>query len=82
MSLLSGTLELPKCQNDTLDVTLEESQVLSLLQKDCKLTQKKLSETTGISERTIKRITVSLETKGIIKREGGRRYGHWIIIKG
>lgn len=77
---ISGTLDVPKCQNGTLGITLEEAQVLNLLKKDCRLTQAKLSEITGISQRTIKRITVSLEEKNQIKRVGGKRFGHWEII--
>ncbi len=76
---ISGTLESPKRQSGTLDVTLEEERVLSLLKKDCKLTQKKLSQMSGISERTIKRITVSLEEKGLVERVGGKRYGFWKV---
>ena len=53
---ISGTLENPKCQNVTLDVTLEESQILKLLMNDNKLTQKQIAELIGKSDRTVKRI--------------------------
>lgn len=76
---ISGTLDSPKCQNDTLDFTLEETQVLSWLKKDGKLTQKKLAELIGKSDRTVKRITVTLEEKGLIERIGGKRFGHWKV---
>ena len=77
---INGTLGVPKCQNDTLDVTLEETKVLNLLKNDSKLTQAKLAEITGISERTVKRITVSLEDKKLIERVGGKRFGYWKVI--
>lgn len=76
---IGGTLDASKCQTGTLDVTLEEMQVLSLLQKDGKMTQKKLAEQIGKSDRTVKRITVSLERKGLIERIGGKRFGSWKV---
>jgi len=80
---IGGTLEAPKCQNVTLEddanVTLEEMQVLNLLRKDNRLTQKKLAEHIGKSERTVKRIILSLEQKGMIERIGGKRYGYWQV---
>ena len=76
---IDGALESPKCQTGTLDVTLEEMQVLGWLKKDCKLTQKKLAELIEKSDRTVKRITVSLEAKGLIERIGGKRFGYWKV---
>lgn len=76
---INCTLETPKCQNVTLDVTLEESQVLKLLKNDNKLTQKQIAELISKSDRTVKRIISSLEEKGIISREGGKRFGFWKV---
>ena len=73
----------PKCQNEsenvTLDVTLDEMQVLKLLKEEGKLTQKKLGELIGKSDRTVKRITTSLEQKNYIERVNGKRYGFWKV---
>lgn len=72
-----------KCQtkntNVTLDVTLDEIQVLNLLKNDGNLTQKKIAEIIGKSDRTVKRITASLEEKGLITREKGKRFGYWKV---
>ena len=76
---IGGTLEVQKCRFDTLDVTLEEMRILSLLKKDSKMTQKKLAEQIGKSDRTVKRLTVSLEQKGLIERIGGKRFGYWKV---
>ena len=65
-----------------LDVTLEEMQVLALLKADGKLTQKNLAEKIGKSDRTVKRITVALEEKGLIERIGGKRFGYWKVNVG
>ena len=80
---ISGALSSPKCQaknkNGTLDVTLDEMQVLNLIKKDGKLTQKKIGELIGKSDRTVKRITASLEEKKYIKRVNGKRFGYWKV---
>ena len=80
---ISGSLSSPKCQtedtNVTLDVTLDEMQVLNMLKNDGKLTQKKLGELIGKSVRTVKRITASLEEKNYIKRVNGKRFGYWKV---
>ncbi len=80
---ISGSFSSPKCQtqnkNGTLDVTLDEMQVLNLLKKDGKLTQKKIGELIGKSDRTVKRITSSLEKKGLITRVNGKRFGYWAV---
>jgi DNA-binding MarR family transcriptional regulator len=65
--------------SDALDVTLEEMQVLALLKADGKLTQKNLAEKIGKSDRTVKRITVALEEKGLIERIGSKRFGCWKV---
>lgn len=80
---ISGSLSSPKChtenENVTLDVTLDEMQVLNLLKKDGRLTQKKIAESIGKSDRTVKRITSSLEEKKYIERINGKRFGYWKV---
>jgi len=80
---ISGSLSAPKCQNETpdvtLDVTLDEMKVLNLLKTDGTLTQKKIGELIGKSDRTVKRITASLEEKKYIERVNGKRFGHWKV---
>lgn len=72
---ISGTLEAPKCQN----VTLDENAVLHLIKNNSKITQQQIAELIGKSDRTVKRIISSLEEKGLISREGGKRFGFWKI---
>ena len=82
---ISCTLEIPKCQttynNVTLNVTLDEMQILSVLKQNPKTTQKQLSMTINKSDRTVKRIISSLQEKGYIERINGKRYGYWKILK-
>lgn len=68
-----------KCQNGTLDCTLEELAVLNLLKEKPSMTQKELAVCIGKSERMIKRITVSLQQKEIMTRADGKRNGKWVL---
>ena len=72
---INCTIDAPKCQNVTLDDTL----VLNLLKKDLKMTQKRIAEEIGKSDRTVKRIIASLEKKGYIERVNGKRFGYWKV---
>lgn len=79
------TLNTPKCQNKsgnvTLDVTLDEGTVLNLIKNDSKITQMQIAEKIKKSDRTVKRIIASLQQKGFIAREGGKRFGYWKTLK-
>lgn len=68
-----------KCQNDTLELSLEELAIINVIRDNPTVTQKKISELTGKSERTIKRRTVEMQEKGLISRENGKRNGKWLI---
>ena len=54
-------------------------QVLNLIKKDDKLTQKEMGELIGKSDRTVKRITAALEEKKYIQRVNGKRFGYWKV---
>ena len=68
-------LSLSKCKN----CTLNELAVLRIVQNNPSATQKQIAVAIGKSERTVKTLTVSLTTKGIISRRNGKRNGHWEI---
>lgn len=76
----SAIPEVPKCQNDTLECTLEELAVLELIQRDPYIKQKDMVEKTGKSLRSVKRIMDVLQQKQIIHRVNGKRYGYWEIL--
>ncbi len=69
-----------KSQYGTLEMTLEEMAILKVLQAEPSATQKRISELTGKSERTIKRRTVEMQEKGLIRRENGKRNGRWEVL--
>ena len=74
-------MDIPKCKNCTLDCTLEEIAVLNYLKEKPNATQKEIAQYIGISERTVKSMTVNLSERGIIERKNGRRNGFWEIKK-
>lgn len=61
------------------ELTKEELQILRLIKEDPFIRQKNLHEKTGISLGTVKRILPRLQEKGVLVREGGKRFGKWII---
>ncbi len=54
--------------------------MLNALKDNLLATQKELAAAIGKSERTVRRLIVSMQEKGLIEREGSRRNGKWIII--
>lgn len=72
---LSGTL------NGTLDISLDELALLNNIRTQPRATQETLASQMSKSVRTVKRLTASLTQKGYIKRENGKRDGHWVILK-
>ena len=72
----SAKSNISKCQN----CTLEELAILQAIAQNPSITQKELAATTGTSERTIKRRTVDLQAKGLLRRKNGKRNGLWEIL--
>jgi len=76
----SANSESSKCQNDTLDCTLEELAMLQAVKANPTITQKELAVAVGKSERTIKRRMTDLQEKGYLRRANGKRNGHWEVL--
>ena len=70
----------PKCQNDTLELSMEELALLKAIKNNPAITQAELVGITGQSLRTIKRLMAAMQAKGCIARQGGKRFGHWQIL--
>ena len=75
-AIQSAKSDISKCQN----CTLEELALLQAIAQNPAITQKELAASTGTSERTIKRRTVDLQDRGIIRRKNGKRNGQWEIL--
>ena len=65
--------------NDTNLNSVDIEQIFRLIQLNPKIRQKEITEKTGISLRTVKRIMAKLQKEGKIKRKGSNRSGEWII---
>lgn len=57
----------------------KQSKVLSLLSENPRFTSVQLANRLGVSSRTVKLLLSSLSKNGIIVREGGKKFGHWVV---
>ena len=64
----------------TIDGTMA-LRIMDALRAEPSATMDNLSNTLGIARRTLVRYMNRLQEDNKIKRVGGRRYGHWVIIK-
>ena len=71
----------PKSQFDTLNCTLEEMAILKAIQENPCITQEALKSTIHKSIATVKRLTISLQEKGLLERKNGKRDGYWEVKK-
>lgn len=70
-----------KSQFDTLDLSLEERMILSAIASDPYLKQQQMAELIHKSIATVKRITINLQERGLLRRENGKRNGKWLLGK-
>ena len=79
----SAKQNISKSQNGTLsgslECTLDEIALLKFLQTNPTATQVEIAKAIGKSERTVKRMTPTLISKGMLERENGKRNGRWIV---
>lgn len=69
---------IPKHQNDVLDDVLE-NKIILLLKEDNKLNQKQIATRTAVSIASVQRAMKKLIEQGKIVREGGKRFGYWVV---
>ena len=79
-SIQSANADISKCQNDTLECTLEELAMLKTVKANPAITQNELAVAVGKSEWTIKRRMTDLQEKGYLRRANGKRSGHWEVL--
>ncbi|MBP5720825.1 MAG: Fic family protein [Bacteroidales bacterium] len=75
----SANESVSKCQNDTLECTLEELAIVKILKENGMAKQEDIARQIGKSVRTVKRIMASLTQKNVIARKNGKRNGVWVI---
>ena len=87
ISALNGTKNGTKneTKNETKDETKDVSKstidVYNAIVSSPNDTRANLIVKLNVSESTVNRAILELKQKGIIKREGGKRYGYWKILK-
>lgn len=80
ISSQSITKVFSKSQFDTLNCTLEELAVLQAIHSNPHITQNALKNAINKSIATVKRITITLQEKGMIIRKNGKRDGWWEVL--
>lgn len=68
-----------KSQDDTLKLSIDETLALKYIEANSRATQNEIAEFIGKSIATTKRLTVSLQEKGLLIRHNGKRYGWWEV---
>ena len=71
--------DVPKSHFDTLNCTLEELAIIKAVQENPHITQEALKNTIHKSIATVKRLTISLQKKGLLERKSGKRDGYWEV---
>lgn len=56
-------------------------QILELLQQDNTMTRDELADAIGVSANAIKQHLANLQKDQLLKREGGRKQGYWMVIR-
>ena len=68
-------------ENETIDVSKSTIDVYNAIVSSPNDTRVNLIVKLNISESTVNRAILELKQRGIIERQGGKRYGYWKILK-
>ena len=68
-------------KNETIDVSKSTIDVYNAIVSSPNDTRANLIVKLNISESTVNRAILELKQRGIIERQGGKRYGYWKILK-
>lgn len=61
-------------------ITERQEDILFMIAEDGTMTSQKISQKTGVTQRTVLNDLNKLQSMGIIAREGGRKNGHWVVV--
>lgn len=66
------------------DFGINETQqkIVALISENPVITTERIAEAIGITQRQVESNMRELKLRGIVVREGGRRYGRWVVVKG
>lgn len=68
-----------KCSDCTANCTLTELEILKFLNLYPEATQLQLAQAIGKSERTVKAATAHLQELELLRREGAKKNGRWVV---
>lgn len=66
--------------DDTKEISDRQRIILKMIAADDTITINEMIQKAGVSSITLKRDLAVLQAKGILKREGGRKFGRWAIM--
>ena len=66
-------------KENQLQLSDRQVKILVLIAEDSTLTSQKISQKTGVTQRTIQMDIADMQAKGILTRKGGRKEGKWEI---
>ena len=67
-------------KEDPKELSERQELIIGLIKDNDLITIQQMTQKTKVSEKTIKRELATLQEKGILTREGGRKEGKWVII--
>ena len=73
-------------ENEQVDLNAEKTRektrekIIDYMKDNPKITQEQLAEKTGLSLKGIEWNLKKLKESGILKRIGGRKLGHWVVL--
>ena len=76
-----GVRERNVIKDVTKELTERQRIILEIITEDALVTISEMSLKIGAATRTIIRDIEELQAKGVLVREGGRKEGHWVIVK-
>ena len=62
-------------------LTERQQKILNLIKESPTITDKQMSETLSVSQRTIERDLSAMQKLGVLKREGKDNDGTWIVFR-
>ena len=68
-------------QNVTINLTVRQKRILEILDADNNQTASEIAVMLSANIRTIRRDLASLQSKGILRRDGGSKTGHWVTLQ-
>ena len=77
---LNDTLKENRILNDYITLS-EDGKILYVIESKADITQKEISQKTGLAFGTVRRLMKILQQEGIIVREGSKKTGKWHIKK-